>query len=692
MLNEEIKMTYDELIERIEQLEREEESEESFRLLVEMKKAFPQRVSDIEYRILEFMIRMGWFEAALDEALSHLLQVYDKKIEQWIFDIFYEPFCEEAMKIYQHNVKCLQKYEHYYGVTCGKNIKNLLYDGDRKIVFYDSNKKTIVKRTIEKLQLELKEEKVILVSNMINIEKLSQQIHETRYKGDIPNYEVPIYLYYEEDIFEALIQCIQIDEILKDSRVVLIVGKSQLDSFFSEEQVIFPEKIVGTYKEEIIKIIKQNQLSKLKKLMCDKTEMEKYYAKERKKIIQRIRQGKPRILFLTSHFTTAVKYHTRDLREAAEKKGLKTELLKEKGAFYRVTSDEYYAILNSFRPDMIVCIDHFRFEKGMTSPCEVVWVCWTQDPVQYVMDKNTPKKLGNNDFVLNHLTTWKEFYEVGYSTERLIDAPIPSNEEIYKPYVLSEDEQEKYSCDICFVCHASDVDAHIIETIKKFPEEYGDIINAIYKTYQMNVYRFGHFFYTKEEFKKYIVIQWWDYLKMALSDDIADFLAEDMYLWFNQRVFRETLVDWILEAGFKNVKLWGNGWEKNPKYSRYAMGLAENGEILSKIYQASKVVIGNNILTTAAARAWETMLSGGFYLSNYIPPEADITDIRKIVEVDKDVIMFFDREDLIQKLHYYLEHEEERKRMAAQGRKVALEKMTFGRLMEKMLKEIADRL
>ncbi len=152
------------------------------------------------------------------------------------------------------------------------------------------------------------------------------------------------------------------------------------------------------------------------------------------------------------------------------------------------------------------------------------------------------------------------------------------------------------------------------------------------------------------------------------------------------------LVDWILDAGFTNLKLWGNGWKDSPKYKQYAMGPAENGETLSKIYQASRIVVGNNVMTTAAARAWETMLSGGFYLSNYIPEEDDVTDIRKIIEVGKDVIMFYNKEDLIQKLHYYLDYEDERQAMIELGRKAALENMTFDILMKRSLSEVANRL
>ncbi len=168
----------------------------------------------------------------------------------------------------------------------------------------------------------------------------------------------------------------------------------------------------------------------------------------------------------------------------------------------------------------------------------------------------------------------------------------------------------------------------------------------------------------------------------------VDWLAEDMYKQYNQRVYRQVLVDWLLDAGFKKIKLWGKDWQKYSRYADYAMGVAENGETLSKIYQSSKIVVGNNVHTTAAARAWEAMLSGAFYMSNYIPPEEDAVDIRKIIKANEELVMFYDKEDFLQKTEYYLTHEKERQKMIEIGRRAALERMTYDSLMNRVMEEI----
>lgn len=680
---------YEKLLAGAERLKNMGGYQEALEILKRMAELFPEQQHEIQLEILKIKYDQGLYQEALDEALTYL-PTDSGKIFQWILQAYYSSFEKESQEVYERNMELLRQYKYYYDSSEEITVKALYYDENEWLYFYYDNNHTIsfLKETFE---ITFSSDEIVLIQNALNLECLIEQIQKTKYKGEVPNWKDPVYLFYTEEVFAALLQCVDISGLLTDERVVLLIGEDNLRTFFEKSQVRFPTKIFSQDEVAIREMLNATKAEKEERMQYARRQITEYYADQKNNIDERIQKRKPRILFLTSYFTSVLKYHAMNLKLAAERQGLDTELLIERDSISGLNMADFYAAIESFHPDIILCPDHFRFESSEI-PNEIVHICWAQDPMPHIMSKDTPAKLTDRDFVMNHFTTWKEFKAVGYPEKYLIDAPIPANQHVYRPYQLTPKELAAYSCDICFVCHASDTDAHIVEVLKNMPAQYQEILALIYKGYQQYTYTSGEFFYSECLFREYVKGAALQRFGWEMPEGQVNYFAQDMYLWFNQRVFRQTLVDWILDAGFQNIKLWGNGWRDESKYSDYAMGPAENGETLSKIYQASKIVVGNNIMTTAAARAWETMLSGGFYLSNYIPEEDDVTDIRKIITVDEDVVMFYNKEDFIQKLHYYLEHEEERQVMIEKGRKAALEKMTFDSLLEKTLKEVAERL
>jgi len=101
--------------------------------------------------------------------------------------------------------------------------------------------------------------------------------------------------------------------------------------------------------------------------------------------------------------------------------------------------------------------------------------------------------------------------------------------------------------------------------------------------------------------------------------------------------------------------------------------------------QSSKIVLGNNFFYTGVARAWESMLSGAFYMSNNVPENEDLVNIRTIMTENENLVIFYDKKDLLHKINFYLHNEKERKKMIENGRKRALETMTFDAAMIKTM-------
>lgn len=691
-LNQEINRAFD--------LEEEGRFEEAISLCRKCAQEFPEHQSEIEIEIAKMNYRNGKEEAAL----LQLLQLYDKtgdqEIPEFVLEVFYYSYQEEYDRQYRENCRSLGNYAYFYGETA--DLEHLryypIYTGEQNIWYYDSTEDRfgVIRRS--RMSVENIMDNVYISDDLLWREDILKLEKHSRKQNPFMDMENPLLLVYRRETWELLLQILDLKELLDFDRIVFYESADWLETSFLQDGIAFPglyllqndtgkiketvENIYGVYEEEYARY---------------QREALEYYRKNKEEIIERIKAGTPRILFLTSRFTTALQYHAKACKRAADRMHLETDLIIGKD---RLGRGDGILIrqrkIACFKPDIFFAIDHFRFEFSLFEGMDnLVYVCWIQDPLPYIMDTQSPAKLGKRDIILNHCTTWKKFLEVGYDKRRMLDAPIPADSHIYKKYSLSQEEREKYECDICFVCHASDVDAWIEESAKAwgFSEDETFLLYELCKGYQRLVYEIGKPFYGEDEFQQYV--------RGALGQNGVcvgeegegiKIIAEEMYLWLNQRVYRQALVDWLLDAGYTNIKLWGNGWQTDPKYAPYAMGPARNGETLSKIYQASKIVVGNNVMCTAAARAWESMLSGAFYMSNYVPQEVDVTDIRKIMREGEELVMFYDREDFLQKVEYCLTHEAERLRMAEIGHKAALERMTFDKLMQTMIREIPERI
>ena len=66
-------------------------------------------------------------------------------------------------------------------------------------------------------------------------------------------------------------------------------------------------------------------------------------------------------------------------------------------------------------------------------------------------------------------------------------------------------------------------------------------------------------------------------------------------------------------------------------------------------------------------RIFDIMGAGGFLLTNYQP------ELTEYFEIGKEVAVYESQQDLLEKIAYYLEHEDERVEIAANGRR-AIEK------------------
>lgn len=670
--------------------------EQALVLMEKLINTFPDYEEELYLEKAKMKFRNGNDKEALMEFIGLYERYGKKEIYDLIMEGYYIPNKEGLNTTFQNNMELLKAYPHYRNCDAEETVQFLpVWQDEEHIVCVNLKEKTFAVSDRKKKDFQPLNNVVVILINELWMEEILKCEENHRIERPFMDMNVPLYLVFDRIYWELVLQLYNLKELIEKERMVFLVGRNSLKCYLREEMVLLPKRMYinneSDYEE--FQIIIGDIASEIERKTIENIDKAKKYYDAQSDVWIKNNNCKVKILFITCRFTTVLQYHIRDSMEAARRLGCETKLLIEPDGIHRISEAYMLSCITDFQPDIIFCIDHFRYEYS-NIPDKVVWVTWIQDHLPYILDRETPLKLKERDFVMNHFITWDRIKSIGYPDSRTMDAPVVANETVYKPYNLTEEEENRYGADICMVCHASDAEDYIEELLCALNNTADDEVRAIVKQllydYCNLVRKEEIIFYTKEEMYNFINEYTKKFYNLILNEQFVSFLAENTYIDLNQRVYRQAIADWLIEAGYKNIKLWGNGWLKNPKYQPYAMGAAENGEVLSKILQSTKIVLGNNFNVTGAARAWESMLSGTFYMSNYVPIEIDAVDIRKIMVENENLIFFYNKHDLINKVGYYLIHEEERKQIAQKGRQVALENQTFGAVMDKMLKFVRN--
>jgi hypothetical protein len=83
-------------------------------------------------------------------------------------------------------------------------------------------------------------------------------------------------------------------------------------------------------------------------------------------------------------------------------------------------------------------------------------------------------------------------------------------------------------------------------------------------------------------------------------------------------------------------------------------------------------------------RILEVPLSGGFLLTEYMP------DMEHFLKIGEECDVFYSKEDMLEKIKYYLEHDEEREKIAKKGYERCMSDYNFRSGLKKMFNALQD--
>lgn len=137
----------------------------------------------------------------------------------------------------------------------------------------------------------------------------------------------------------------------------------------------------------------------------------------------------------------------------------------------------------------------------------------------------------------------------------------------------------------------------------------------------------------------------------------------------------------LLKENF-NIKFGGLNWDKHFKINKKSFSQEE----IQLITNQSKIALvfskGINGNMQVKARVFETPAYGTCTCIEYFP------GLEKYYAIDKEIVAFKNKDELVKKIHYYLKHSQKREEIARCGRQRVLKKHTYKHRFEKLFKQL----
>ncbi len=661
----------------------------AFILADKMIETFPENTLDILLEKAKMEFRTGNEK----EALLDFIKVYELSDSAEIYDLIIEAYFEIYEKVYmenyENNIRIMEQYPYYRNQYGTEEIAVLpLWKDDQICIYADDQVKSfqVCERTDE---IQLQENEIVFISNELWISKIRMCEEDSRQKQQLVlNRCLPLYLYYDQSYWTLFCQLFDLSILTKLHRIVFLIGTKCLHDYFMESMVQYPDRYLycGMQDDKEL-ILKYKYFLEQKSGECKK-EAERYYKCNAEQIVSNIKSRKAKILFLASRYTSVLQYHTRDCMEAAARLGYDTRLLIEPEDLRRMRMVDLYSMLADFKPDICFNIDHFRTEH-IQNFYEMIWITWVQDFLpQSTLNKEIVESLTDRDIVISCFISDLNARQFGMNYRDVLRAPISCNNMLYKNWVLSEEEHKQYDCDICIVANETDYDQYINEYTEKISEterqNFLDIIKVYFELMEQEYFFYG--FKSNFQLIGHIANQ----LGILWSANTIKGISEDIYYSIFYRRYKSLVAEWLIDSGYTSLKLYGNQWQTNEKFRPYAMGTIENGEKLSKALGASKISIGEHPHVSLPSKAIESISSGTLYIAHHIPEEFDMANAREYFKENEELVYYYSKQDLLEKIDYYLKNDEERKRIIKAGQKRVAAELTYEKMMERILKEAAE--
>lgn len=386
-------------------------------------------------------------------------------------------------------------------------------------------------------------------------------------------------------------------------------------------------------------------------------------------------------------------YNYRDIEQTFLLLGHTVDNIEQELGSYDVSPEFERVIEEKIRGthyDMVFTVNYFPLISNVCERTGVNYVSWTCDNPLISMYHESVFHACNYIFTFDK-TNYLEFRGMGVKhiwylplavdTERM-DALLGAPEKPERRNATQDSEMRKYRGDVAFV--GSLYERNSYDKIKnRLPEYLRGYFDAVMEA-QLNISGAN---IVEPMLTTNILEQLQEYFQLEKSEGSFS----DLGLIFQTTVLgfkiaeierRRALIE--LSKHYK-VNVYSNSDVSDLLRIQYC-GSVDYWSEMPKVFRMSKINLNftiPNIKSGIPLRIWDVLGCGGFLLTNY---QAEIPYYFKEGE---DLVCFDGLEDLCEKVGYYLEHEEERKRIAWNGYRKVREKHSYIERIRTILDTVA---
>lgn len=395
-----------------------------------------------------------------------------------------------------------------------------------------------------------------------------------------------------------------------------------------------------------------------------------------------------RILLKTSRYTTYIQYATRDMAEGFAELGHEVLVEKEEAeAGMGIRNDVALRNLVDFYPDLVFCIDHLRYEFA-DYPRHLPFVTWVQDPMEAIFKLNDPGAVARCDFLYSTCLLWdKMIAENSVFANHLVHRlHFPVNPRLYHPI----DCNKRF--DVTYIAHQEFPDA-VIAAFSDRPDSALTAEELRHRAFlrfvdSLSMNEATHYFVKMNvdllEYGREFIENF--YRDASIFEPFGARAIRYYYKLYDT-VLRCRLLAPLVKSGI-DLKLFGKGWDRHPMFAPCAMGPVDNGEKLNRVINESRINLNLSPAISFHNKVAEVLGAGAFMLTRDIG-EHDVMPLSPAFERDTEVVLFSTGEDLVDKVRYYLDHEDEREEIAARAHAKMMKDFSVKAAAAKIINDIS---